>query len=224
MKTLPDFAFETLYWENGFTVIGIDEVGRGAFAGPVTVAGVVFSPSLNRKQLNYLLSLGINDSKKLTPKKRESLAKVIKKECLHYSISFIDVSIINKIGIGEATFLGMEQVVKSINYKLKTKNCFLLIDAYEIPTENPAVAKALAGKQKGIIRGDSLSISIASASIIAKVARDEFMVELGLKNPQYGFEKHKGYGTVLHRENILRYGMLPHHRKDFCKKTIKNRT
>ena len=213
MKKFPDFAFETPYWNNGFTVIGIDEVGRGAFAGPLTVAGVVFNPDLSLKDKKYLLSLGINDSKKLTPKKRENLAKIIKKEYLHYSISFIDVSIINKVGIGKATILGMEEVVNSINNKQKTRKSFLLIDAYEIP----GVSKDM---QKGIIRGDNLSISIASASIIAKVERDKLMVELSIKNSQYGWEHNKGYGTLKHREAIKKAGMTPHHRLDFCQKTL----
>ena len=212
MKKFPDFAFETPYWNNGFTVIGIDEVGRGAFAGSLCVGGVVFDPGLNSKQLNYLLSLGINDSKKLSPKKRESLSKIIKKECLHYSISFIDVSTINKVGIGKATFMAMEEVVNSISNKQKTKKSFLLIDAYEIP----GFSKDM---QKGIVHGDSLSISIAAASIIAKVARDKLMTELGLKNPQYGWDHNKGYGTLEHREAIKNAGMTPHHRLDFCQKT-----
>lgn len=212
-KTFPDFTLETPYWQKGFIVIGIDEVGRGAFAGPLCVGGVVFSPSLNSQKLNYLLSLGINDSKKLSSKKRENLAKIIKKECLHYSISFIDVSTINKIGIGKATFLGMEQVANSINNKQKTKKSFLLIDAYEIP----GISK---GIQKGITYGDSLSLSIASASIIAKVERDKLMVQLGLKNPQYGWDKNKGYGTLKHREAIKKEGATSLHRVDFCRKVV----
>lgn len=214
MKTtdLPDFTLETPYWRKGFTVIGIDEVGRGAFAGPLCVGGVVFSPSLNSQKQNYLLSLGINDSKKLSPKKRETLAKIIKEECMHYSISFINVSTINKVGIGKATFLGMENIVKELF--AKTKNPFLLVDAFEIP----GVSKNI---QKGIIRGDSLSISIASASIIAKVERDKLMVQLGLKNPQYGWDKNKGYGTLKHREAIQKAGMTYFHRLDFCRKVAK---
>lgn len=207
--------FEIPLWKKGFTVIGIDEVGRGAFAGPVCVGGVVFPQSLNSKKKEYLLSLGINDSKKLSPKKRESLARIIKEECLDYSVSFIDVSTINKVGIGKATFMAMENVAKTINYKLKTTNSFLLIDAFEIP--------GVLFPQEGIVRGDSLSISIAAASIIAKVERDKLMVELGLKFPNYGFEKHKGYGTLYHREAIKKHGQTEHHRKDFCKKTIDNR-
>jgi len=124
MKKLPDFSYEKLYWEKGFDVVGIDEVGRGAFAGPVTVAGVVFNPRFKTQ----LLSLGINDSKKLTPKKREYLSSKIKEIADHFYISFTDVSIINKIGIGKATFLGMREVAD--NTSQKTKNPFFLIDAF----------------------------------------------------------------------------------------------
>lgn len=208
---LPDFKFEEPLWKDGFTVIGIDEVGRGAFAGPVAVGGVVFDPSLNSAKKEYLLSLGIADSKKLTPKKRESLSEIIKKECSEFSVCFIDVPIINEVGIGKATFMAMENVARELFGK--TQNPFLLIDAFEIPN----ISK---NKQKGIIYGDNLSISIAAASIIAKVTRDKLMEDLSLKFPQYGFDKHKGYGTAFHRNAIREYGVSKNHRLEFCKKTL----
>ncbi len=205
---LPDFQFENDLWKKGLTVIGIDEVGRGAFAGPVGVGGVVFDANQSLKNKQYLLSIGINDSKKLTAKKRESLAAIIKQNCLMYHISFIDVSIINKIGIGKATFLGMDKVAKALFRK--TKNPYLLIDGFEIP-------QVRNDQQKGIIRGDSLSISIAAASIIAKVARDKLMRELSVEYSNYGWDKNKGYGTLFHRRAISEVGLTDLHRVDFCK-------
>ena len=209
---LPNFSFEEPLWNEKYTVIGIDEVGRGAFAGPVGIGGVVFPPSISESEKQKLLSLGINDSKKLSPKKREYLSEIIKEECLSYNISFINVETINRIGIGKATYMGMQQVTKSINYKLRTTNLYLLIDAFEIPGLNLP--------QKGIIRGDSLSISIAAASIIAKVERDRLMEQLSAKFPNYGFEKHKGYGTQFHRNEIKKHGMTKQHRVVFCEKSL----
>ncbi len=222
MKSFPDFKFEKIYWDRGFDVVGIDEVGRGAFAGPVTVAGVMFDSGLNNK----LLSLGINDSKKLTPKKREYLSSKIKELADKFYVSFIDVLTINKIGIGKATFLGMKEVYEKIYSQFVSKNIdpgpasqmtkekklFALIDAFEIPN--------VSFFQKGIIRGDSLSVSIAAASIIAKVARDSLMTELSKDFPLYAFEKHKGYGTALHRSLIQKNGLSSLHRLEFCRKTL----
>ena len=206
MKNFPDFSIEKIYWEKGFETVGIDEVGRGAFAGPVTVAGVVFKSNLKNK----LLGLGINDSKKLSPAKRGYLFSKIKEMASFFHISFTEVPIINNIGIGKATFLGMKEVADTLSKKI-TKP-FFLIDAFEIPNSIYL--------QKGIIRGDSLSISIAAASIIAKVARDELMVELSKNFPLYGFDKHKGYGTLFHRTIISRNGISQEHRTEFCRKTL----
>lgn len=213
----PDFSFEKRLIDDGYMPVGIDEVGRGAFAGPVGVGGVVFDPKLTKKDKEYLLSLGINDSKKLSPKKREYLAEIIKEKCLSYNISFINVETINKIGIGKATYMGMQQVANNLkfkisNLKLKTQELFVLVDGFEIP--------ALKIAQKGLVRGDSLSISIAAASIIAKVERDLLMDKLGADFPEYGFQAHKGYGTVKHRQAITSFGVSNNHRTDFCKKTV----
>ncbi len=209
---LPNFSFEEPLWNDKYTVVGIDEVGRGAFAGPVGIGGVVFPPNLSDLEKQKLLSLGINDSKKLSPEKREYLAEIIKEKCFSYNISFINVETINRIGIGKAAYMGMREVAKSINYKLRTTNLYLLIDAFEIPGLNIP--------QKGIIHGDTLSISIAAASIIAKVERDLLMDKLGIDFPEYGFQANKGYGTVKHRQAISRFGVSTNHRTDFCKKTV----
>mgnify|MGYP001445030622 CR=1 FL=1 len=202
---LPDFTYEKPLWEKNYSVIGIDEVGRGAFAGPVGIGGVVFEKITNKDQ-EYLLSLGINDSKKLTPKKRLEISVVLKQICT-YSVEYIDVKTINNIGIGKATFLGMERVVDSLCCKLPTTKLFSLIDAFKVP--------GLKIPQKGIVRGDSLSISIAAASIIAKVERDRLMEELDLQFRNYGFDKNKGYGTKYHRTALKEFGSTIHHRNDF---------
>lgn len=212
MLKFPDFTYENNLWQKNFTVVGIDEVGRGAFAGPVGIGGVVFSSALSNKKKKYLLSMGINDSKKLTAKKREYLSEIIKEACVVYETSFINVATINKIGIGKATFMGMRDVAEKIKAKLKTEDVYFLIDAFEIPNSMYL--------QKGIIRGDSLSISIASASIIAKVERDKLMKELGISFPSYLWEKNKGYGTLSHRSAIKQFGLSKLHRRTFCKNTI----
>lgn len=193
--------------------MGIDEVGRGAFAGPVGVGGVIFDPYMSGSQKEELLSLGINDSKKLSAKKRLELSKMIKDIAISWNVSLIPVEIINDIGIGKATFLGMRRVFEIIQSKLPSSNSYLLIDGFEIP--------GFEISQKGIIGGDGLSISIAAASIVAKVERDSLMEKLGIDNPKYGFEKHKGYGTREHRDSIQKFGMTAHHRVEFCQNTLK---
>lgn len=207
MRTLPSFSFEKPLWKEKFTVIGIDEVGRGAFAGPIGIGGVVFDPQMNLKESKTLLALGIDDSKKLTPSKRKSLASIIIEYAYSYAVEFVDVSTINEIGIGKATFVGMKKVAEKLSENIKKP--YLLMDAFKIP--------GVLLPQNGIIRGDNLSISIAAASILAKVERDKLMVELGLELPHYSFEQHKGYGTSKHRDAIKKYGQTEHHRKDFCR-------
>lgn len=205
----PDFSFEMPLIEEGYMPVGIDEVGRGAFAGPVGVGGAIFK-NVSGSDMNQLLKLGINDSKLLTVKKREELAKILKELCF-FEVSFIDVATINEIGVGKATFLGMQEVYKNLKLKTKNSKLFALVDGFPVPGILD---------QRGIIRGDTLSISIASASIIAKVERDRLMEELSKTNPNYGFEAHKGYGTALHRANIRKFGLSREHRKDFCARTI----
>ncbi len=207
MVNFPNFAYEDPLISEGFVPVGIDEVGRGAFAGPVGIGGVVF-PKLSEKDKKELLELGINDSKKLTPKKRLELSIILKQICL-FEVSFINVETINKIGIGNATFLGMQEVARKLLKRVEKP--FFLVDAFTIPK---------VANQKGIIRGDSLSISIASASIIAKVERDVLMENLAKIYPNYGFEHHKGYGTSVHRKNIKKYGASCEHRVAFCSRTL----
>lgn len=175
-------------------IAGIDEVGRGPLAGPVVAAAVIL-PS-NYKNIN------IKDSKKLSNQKREKMAKIIKKIALTYSIVFVDVQTIDQINIKNATKLAMQKAVK----KLKIEPQYLLIDYEKIDINIP---------QQGIIKGDEKSISIASASILAKVARDQYMKKLAIKYPNYDFDNNMGYGTLKHREAIKKYGWTIHHRKTF---------
>jgi len=193
---------EKLLWDQGFmNIAGIDEVGRGAFAGPVVVAAVIFSP-------NYLfrhpLLHEINDSKKLTPRKRKELDSLIKEEALCYTIREGSIESINSLGVGKATQSAFLDATKLLCHIPD----FLLIDAFYIESVDKSI-------QKPIIRGDSLSISIAAASIIAKVYRDELMTSFHVQYPNYDFLENKGYGTARHREKLGLYGLSPLHRTSF---------
>lgn len=194
----PTLQFEQDLWNKGLKYIcGLDEVGRGCFAGPVVVGAVVFP-------VDIVLPKGIADSKLLTPKKREKLALEIKKLALDYAIAEVEVSLINQLGIGQATQLSFQKAVKS----LKRPPDFLLIDAFFIQGIDRRI-------QKPIIRGDQSCASISAASIIAKVYRDELMVNLDAKYSQYGFAQHKGYGTKAHQEALKKHGLSDIHRKSF---------
>lgn len=198
MKTLPTFDEENFLWQKGFThIAGVDEVGRGCFAGPVVTAAVILPQ-------NFSSPKPINDSKLLSAKVRKQLSVVIKQQAIAFAISEVSVSIINKIGIGKATQQSFRDAIK----KLNKKPDFILIDAFYI--------KHLARKrQKPIVHGDGLSISIAAASIIAKVYRDELMEKLHPRYEIYDFATNKGYGTKKHQAAIKKYGLSRMHRKSF---------
>jgi ribonuclease HII len=188
--------FERKYRAEGFQLIaGIDEVGRGPLAGPVVTAAVILPE-------NFFLA-GIDDSKKLTEKKRKEYAEIIRSEALAVSVSMIHAEEIDQINIYEATKKAMYASVVS----LQPKPDFLLIDAMKLNTPYPS---------ESIIKGDAKSISIAAASIVAKVARDELMQELAISYPVYGFAQNMGYGTREHLEAIQKYGITPYHRKSFA--------
>lgn len=194
----PTLEEEKLLWQRGLKYIcGIDEVGRGCFAGPVVVGAVIFSPECN-------LPEGIADSKLLKPRQRESLAKAIKESCQSWAIAEISVTTINKVGIGKATQMAFRKVVKLLD-----KNPdFILMDAFYIKHLNRK-------KQKAIVKGDQKVASISAASIIAKVYRDKLMKVIHKKYPLYGFAKHKGYGTKAHQAAIKKHGLSRIHRKSF---------
>lgn len=211
MKSFPTLKHETSLWEKGYVVIGTDEVGRGAFAGPLVVAAVVFKPNLNKEYIKKLETLGINDSKKLTRLQREMLAKVIHNECFAYEYGVINVTKINKFGIGKATHMAIRKVVKNMCEKNSFGKKFLLIDAFYIKHIKGIGLK----NQKGIIHGDAISLSIAAASIIAKVKRDKMMKKISSLYPVYKFGINKGYGTRDHLEALKNFGMSEIHRTAF---------
>lgn len=216
MKRIPNLYYEKKYWGKGFFVIGIDEVGRGSFAGPLVLAGVVFAPTKKRSNITYLQSLGIDDSKKLKSQKREELSKIIKKEALHFIQATVPVSIINKKGIVKAEEIGVRKIIKSLQKKLKEKKLFLLMDAFSIKYVSGIGLR----NQKGIIHGDEISLSIAAASIIAKVKRDKIMQKLSLRYPKFEWGKNKGYGTERHRAALRKHGSTILHRVQFITRTM----
>lgn len=178
-------------------VAGIDEAGRGPLAGPVVAAAVVLPEGVFIK--------GLNDSKKLSEKQREELYDMITEKAISYDVGIVDEKIIDQINILNATKMAMEIAVQSLGVKPD----LLLIDAVKLDNLNIP--------QQSIIKGDALSISIAAASIIAKVTRDRLINEFDSVYPQYGFKKHKGYGTKEHIDAIKKYGICPIHRTTFTK-------
>lgn len=188
--------YENELYKNGITLIaGIDEVGRGPLVGPVVTAAVILPKNFYDER--------INDSKKLTEKKREELYNVIKENALSIGIGICSEKVIDEINILQATKKAMIMAVND----LKVKPEHLLIDAVKLDIDVPSTS---------IIKGDAKSISIASASIIAKVTRDRMMYELDKKYPEYDFKSNKGYGTKKHIEAIYKYGVLKEHRKTFA--------
>ena len=193
--------YERALYAKGYEFIcGIDEAGRGPLCGPVVAAAVIL------KKDDHIE--GVNDSKKLTEKKREELFEIIKERAVAWSVGIVDEETIDRINILEATRLAMKKAVEG----LKQKPDFALVDAEKkVPIDVP---------YSPIIKGDALSESIAAASIIAKVTRDHMIIELDKEYPEYGFAKNKGYGTKEHTEAILKYGLCKAHRRSFCKKFI----
>lgn len=183
------------------SVCGVDEAGRGPLAGPVCAAAVILPEGV--------IIDGVNDSKKLSEKKRESLFDVISEQALSYSIAYATVDEIEEINILNATMLAMRRAIDGLDIKAD----YAMIDGNKIP---PIDIDA-----ECIVKGDAKSMSIACASILAKVSRDRLLYKYAEEYPMYGFDKHKGYGTKVHREAILKYGPCPYHRKSFLKKLYK---
>lgn len=194
------FDYENKYKQFGL-VAGIDEAGRGPLAGPVVCACVIM-PLEEDKIIS-----GINDSKKLSPKKRAELYEKIIKTAIDYCIVPIDEKTIDKINILNATKLGMEKALNG----LKNQPYVVLIDAVKINSST---------MQENIIKGDAKSYNIAAASILAKEFRDRYMLEIANKYPNYHFEQHKGYGTKLHIEALKQFGKCEIHRDSFIKNFV----
>ena len=195
-----DYLYEENAVNAGYKIVcGIDEAGRGPLAGPVYAAAVILPLGLDID--------GLNDSKKISEKKREQLFDVICEKAVDYSIGIATEQEIDEINILNATFLAMHRAVEG----LKIKPDYALIDGNQYP-KIPFVM------EETVVKGDAKVMSIAAASILAKVSRDRFMLEKSKEFPQYQFEKHKGYGTKLHYEMLKEYGPSPIHRMTFLKK------
>lgn len=183
----------------GFQVIcGVDEAGRGPLAGPVCAAAVILPHELQIP--------GLTDSKKLTDKKRRELFPLIKEQAIAYGIGFASHEEIDEINILQATYLAMERAIAQLNVRPD----IAMIDGNR--------AKDFGLPVKTVVKGDSLSANIAAASVLAKVSRDDLMLDLARQYPQYGFEVHKGYGTKAHYEALREHGAAPVHRRSFLKK------
>lgn len=203
MKTFPDFTFEKKYWQQNKVVVGVDEVGRGPLAGPVVAGAVIFAP-------DHQMIAGINDSKKLSEKKRLELEQIIKEQAQAYGIGLASVEMINQSGILAATTFAMTQALKQL-----TKFDLLLIDGRPINNFPIQVDQI-----EYIVKGDSRSYSIAAASILAKVYRDQIMKNLSIEFPDYNWEKNMGYGTKKHCDAIKIHGTTKHHRELYIRKII----
>lgn len=203
--TKPSLHFESRLWKQYRYIAGIDEVGRGALAGPVVTAAVILPTSFSPN-----LIPDINDSKLLTSNKRLQLAQLISQHALYTSINTTSVSIINRLGINKAIFISMRKSLKQLPH------CdHVLVDGYRIPH-----LPNLSRYQTPIIKGDSISISIAAASILAKVYRDQLMNQLHLQIPHYFWNQNKGYGTTKHAQALQQYGPTQHHRHLFIRKIL----
>lgn len=199
---MPDLELELKAKNQGFGLIcGVDEAGRGPLAGPVCAAAVILPLDVELE--------GVNDSKKLSEKKREALYDVITEKALAYNLAFASVEEIEEFNILEATYIAMNRAIEGLNIKPD----FALIDGNRVPRNISVPCET-------VVKGDGKSLSIAAASILAKVTRDRLLLEYHEQYPQYNFAKHKGYGTKEHIDAIREYGLCEFHRPSFLKKLI----
>jgi len=197
------FAYEKqLYDEGARIVVGIDEVGRGALAGPVTAAAVVLGGDWKPIE-------GLRDSKKLSPKRRKELAVALAKSVHSSSIAHVEVAYIDEKGIMPALKLAMTRAVDGL-----TKDCSCHIELDKVLIDG--LPMKLFEQEEAIVKGDTKIACIAAASILAKVARDELMIELSGGYPAYHFDSNKGYASSVHQQAIAKYGLTPLHRRSFC--------
>lgn len=199
---MPDYEYEKAAVTRGFKLCGVDEAGRGPLAGPVCAAAVILPEDA--------CIPGLNDSKKLSEKKREQLFNVITEKALSYCVAYGTLEEIEEFNILEATFLAMNRAIEG----LKIKSDFALIDGNRAP-------KGIKIPCETVVKGDAKSMSVAAASVLAKVSRDRLMLEYDEKYPLYDFKKHKGYGTKEHTELIKKYGPCEIHRLSFLKNILK---
>ena len=199
---MPDLEYERAARKGGFNLIcGVDEAGRGPLAGPVCAAAVILPDGC--------VIEGLNDSKKLSEKKREELFPIIKEKAVAYAIAFGTVEEIEEFNILEATYMAMNRAINSLNVVAD----YALIDGNRIPRGIKIPCDA-------VVKGDAKSLSVAAASVLAKVTRDRLMLEYDVKYPEYKFSAHKGYGTKAHYEAIEKYGVCPIHRLSFLKNVL----
>jgi ribonuclease HII len=203
MSGLYDFDIRFKNENNIDYLIGVDEAGRGPLAGPVVVGATILN-------LNLIIE-GVNDSKALTEKKREILFREIKEKATETHVVAVSEKRIDEINILNATFEGMYRCVEEW---LGRKNVFVLVDG------NQAIPKLDKRLQLPLVKGDAKSASIAAASILAKVSRDQLMLKYAERYPAYMFEKHKGYGTKVHTDLIRKLGLCPIHRRSFCRNFV----
>ena len=197
------WEIEHHYFDKGVKLIcGVDEAGRGPLAGPVCAAAVILPPDTDIP--------GLNDSKKLTDKRRRELFPVICEQAVAYGIAMVDEKTIDEINILQATYLAMENAIKQLSVKPE----LALVDGNR--------AKDFGVPVQTVVKGDSRSASIAAASVLAKVTRDDYMDKMAEQYPQYAFEVHKGYGTKRHYEALREHGASPIHRMTFLRKFYEN--
>jgi ribonuclease HII len=216
---VPNFKYEKVLWQKGIALVGgCDEVGRGCFAGPVVAGAVVFPKCFKGPSLQASRTVQINDSKKLTASQRDKADKWIRKNALSYGLGEVSVKIVNKLGIKKATEKAFRIAVSNCKQPIN----HLLIDAFFIPRVKGLTKSC----QTPIVKGDSISFSIAAASIIAKVYRDALMKRIALSHnfKVYGWNKNKGYGTKTHCQAILRHGTTPYHRTTFVETFLRKRS
>lgn len=201
----PDLRWERAFWSSGLhRVAGVDEVGRGAMAGPLVAAAVIFPASAGWELRRLKSSVeGVRDSKQLTPERRVALAETIEQTAIAIGVGVVPVAEIDSLGLGPANRIAMERAVFQLGIDVDA----LVIDACVLDLGYP---------QSGLIDGDALSVSVAAASIIAKVTRDRMMVSLGQEEPRYGFELHKGYCSEFHQARLAEHGPCSHHRRCFA--------
>ena len=200
---MPDYEYEAKASSLGYVnICGVDEAGRGPLAGPVCAAAVILPENCEIE--------GLNDSKKISEKKREMLFEQIIQKAVSYSVAYGTLEEIEKYNILEATYLAMNRAIDGLSQKAD----FALIDGNRIP-------KNIKIPCETVVKGDSKSCSVAAASILAKVTRDRLMLEYDKKYPQYNFAKHKGYGTKAHYEAIKEYGVCEIHRLSFLKNVFR---